>query len=98
MEVIVGITGAATIASYLVAFYKLGKPDTTSFQLVIVAIAVGQIASVAVAAAGEQLVWSQKGIANIFLGGILASAAAAGLSRTDQSAEAKRTGPDAPKE
>jgi hypothetical protein len=53
----------------------------------------GQLASVLVTAAQGSLAMNQKVIAGIVLTGIMASAAAAGISRTDQSAEKGRTNP-----
>lgn len=59
-----------------------------------VAFLAGQAAAILVAAAQGALAVNQIAIATIILTGIMAAAAAAGISRTDQSAEAKRTGTD----
>jgi len=95
MEVIIGISGAATICGLLVALFKLGVPSASSAMIALVAVLAGQFSSVLVTAAGDGLALNQKAIATVIITGIMAAAAAAGVSRTEQSAEAKRTGPDA---
>lgn len=90
MEVIIGISGASTVAMLLVSLFKLGRPTASSALIALVAFLAGQVASVLVAAAGEGLAMSQKVIATVVVTGILAAAAAAGISRTDQSAEKAR--------
>ena len=94
MEIIIGLSGATTAASLLVALFKLGVPSASSALIALVAVLAGQASSVLVTAAQGGLSVSQTVIASIILTGIMASAAAAGISRTDNTAEAKRTGPD----
>jgi hypothetical protein len=59
----------------------------------LIAVCAGQLSSVLVTAAQGAMAMNQKVIAGIVLTGIMASAAAAGISRTDQSAEKGRTNP-----
>lgn len=94
MEVIIGISGATTAASLLVALFKLGVPGASSALIALVAFLAGQLSAVLVTAAQGGLALQQTVIASVVLTGIMSAAAAAGISRTDQSAEAKRTGPD----
>src|SRR5688500_11802141 len=94
MEVIIGISGATTAASLLVALFELGVPSASSALIALVAFLAGQVSAVLVTAAQGGLAFSQAVIASVILTGIMAAAAAAGISRTDQSAEAKRTGSD----
>lgn len=58
-----------------------------------IAFLAGQASSLLVTAAQGGLAVNQKVIAGIVLTGIMAAAAAAGISRTDQSAEKARTNP-----
>lgn len=58
-----------------------------------IAFVAGQAASVLVTAAQGGLAINQRAISGIVLTGILSAAAAAGISRTDQSAEKGRTNP-----
>jgi len=94
MEVIIGISGATTAASLLVALFKLGVPSASSALIALVAFLAGQASAALVTAAQGGLATDQKVIASILLTGIMAAAAAAGISRTDNAAEAKRTGAD----
>lgn len=95
MEVIIGISGATTAASLLVALFKLGVPSASSALIALVAFLAGQLSAVLVTAAQGGLAISQAVIASVVLTGIMAAAAAAGISRTDNTAEAKRTGLEA---
>lgn len=90
MEIIVGISGATTIASLLVALFKLGVPSASSAVIAGIAFLSGQLGAVLVTMASTGLHRSQGVIATIVITGILAAAAAAGISRTDQSAEKAR--------
>lgn len=90
MEVIVGISGASTVAMLLTALFKLGVPTAPSKAIAVVAVLAGEVASVLVTMASTGLASDQKTIAVTIITGILAAAAAAGISRTDQSAETKR--------
>lgn len=90
MEVIIGISGASTVAMLLVALFKLGIPTAKSAAVAGIAFLAGQLAAIAVTAASDGLAINQKVIATIFITGVLSAAAAAGISRTDQAAEAKR--------
>ncbi len=94
MEVIVGISGATTVATLLVAIFKFGVPSAPSKVIAAVAFCCGQLSAVAVQAAGAGVSVSQKVIAVMFITGVLATAAAIGIRAVDQAAEAKRTGPD----
>lgn len=94
MEIIIGISGAATICGLLVALFKLGVPSASAALIALVAVLAGQASSVLVTAAGDGLAVNQKVISTIIITGIMAAAAAAGISRTDNTAEAKRTGSD----
>ena len=94
MEVIIGISGATTAASLLVALFKLGVPGASSALIALVAFLAGQASAVLVTAAQGGLHAQQTVIASVLLTGIMAAAAAAGISRTDNAAEAKRTGAD----
>ena len=93
MEIIIGISGATTAASLLVSLFKLGVPSASSAVIAGIAFISGQASSVLVTAAQGGLGVNQKAIAGIVLTGIMAAAAAAGISRTDQSAEKGRTNP-----
>lgn len=93
MEIIVGITGATAVAGLLVALFKLGVPSASSATIAGVAFVAGQLSAVLVTATAGGLAVSQRAIAGIVVTGILAAAAAAGISRTDQSAELRRTNP-----
>lgn len=93
MEIIVGISGATTAASLLVSLFKLGVPSASSAIIAGVAFVAGQCSSILVTAAQGGLAVNQKAVAGIILTGIMAAAAAAGISRTDQSAEKARTNP-----
>ena len=90
MEVIVGISGASTVAMLLVALFKLGVPTAPSKAIAGTAFLAGQLASVLVTMANGGLAANQKVIGSLIIAGVIASAAAAGVSRTDQSAETKR--------
>jgi hypothetical protein len=96
MEIIIGISGATTAASLLVSLFKLGVPSASSAVIAGIAFLAGQASAILVTAAQGGLAVNQTAISTMILTGIMAAAAAAGISRTDQSAEAKRTGPDAP--
>lgn len=93
MEIIVGITGATTTAGLIVALFKYGVPGASSRQIAGLAFIAGQLAAVLVAATQSQLAISQRAIASVAITGILAAAAAAGIDRTNQSAEKNRTNP-----
>lgn len=90
MEVIVGTTGAATVAMLLVALFKLGVPTAPSKAIAGIAFLAGQLAALLVTMASTGVAMDQKVLATMAITGILASAAGAGVSRTDQSAETKR--------
>lgn len=90
MEVIVGISGASTAAMLLTALFKLGVPTAPSKAIAFVALLSGELASVLVTMATTGIYANQQVIGSVVLTGILAAAAAAGISRTDQSAETKR--------
>jgi ABC-type uncharacterized transport system permease subunit len=93
LEIIIGISGATTAASLLVSLFKLGVPSASTAMIALIAVVAGQLASVLVTAASGGLAVNQKVIGGLVLTGILASAAAAGINRTDQSAEKGRTNP-----
>lgn len=93
MEIIVGISGATTVASLLVALFKLGVPAASSALIAGIAFLAGQLGAALVTMASTGLAGDQKTIATVVVTGILAAAAAAGISRTDQSAEKARTNP-----
>lgn len=90
MEIIVGISGASTVAMLLVSLFKLGVPTASSAMIAFIAFVSGQVASLLVTMASTGISTDQKILATLVITGILASAAAAGVSRTDQSAETKR--------
>lgn len=90
MEVIVGISGASTVAMLLVALFKLGVPTAPSKAIAAIALLAGELAAVLVTMASTGLATDQKTIAVTIITGVLAAAAAAGISRTDQSAENSR--------
>jgi hypothetical protein len=90
MDVIIGISGATTIASLLVALFKLGVPTVSSRVIAGAALLAGQAGAILTTAAGPGLAFNQKAIATVITMGILAAAAAAGINRTDQSAEKAR--------
>lgn len=101
MEVIVGISGATTVAMLLVALFKLGRPTAPSKAIAAVAFLAGQTAATLVTMASTGLAADQKVIATQIITGIIAAASSAGISRTDQSAETKRVeagAKEAPKE
>lgn len=90
MEVIVGISGASTVAMLLVSLFKLGMPTAPSKAIAGIAFLAGQLSSILVTMAGTGLATDQKTLATTIISGVLAAAAAAGISRTDQSAENSR--------
>jgi hypothetical protein len=90
MEVVVGISGASTVAMLLVALFKFGVPSAPSKAIAGIAFLAGQLSAVLVTMASTGLLLDQKVIGTLIITGVLASAAAAGISRTDQSAESKR--------
>lgn len=90
MEIIVGISGATTVASLLVALFKLGVPTASSAVIAGIAFIAGQTGAVLTTAASSGLALNQKVVSTVIVTGILAAAAAAGISRTDQSAEKAR--------
>jgi len=94
MEVIIGISGAATVATLLVAIFKFGVPSAPSKAIAMVAFLCGQLSAVAVQATGEGVVFNQKVIGTMFITGVLSAAASMGIRAVDQAAEAKRTGPE----
>lgn len=93
MEIIIGISGATTAASLLVSLFKLGVPSASSAMIAGIAFLAGQLSAVLVTAAQGGLALRQQVVATVLLTGIMAAAAAAGISRTDQSAEKNRTNP-----
>ena len=89
MDPIVEAGAAAMIAGYLVALYKLAVPTTASWTLVVVAMIAGIASSFLIALAGGMVLDTQNG-AQTVIQGIVAAAVAAGLTRTDASAEEQR--------
>lgn len=94
MEVIVGISGATTVATLLVAIFKFALPSASSKLIAVVAFLSGQLSALVVQMAGDGVSTSQKVIAVMFISGVLAAAAAIGIRAVDQAAEAKRVGPE----
>lgn len=94
MEVIIGISGSATVASLLVAIFKFGVPSAPSKAIAGVAFISGQISAIAIQAAGAGLAWNQKVISMVFIAGVLCAASSIGIRALDTAAEAKRVGPD----
>lgn len=89
------------MAMLLVALFKLGVPTAPSKAIAGVAFLAGQAASLLVTMASAGMALDQKTIATLVITGIIAAASAAGISRTDQSAEIKRVeagSKEAPKE
>lgn len=78
------------MAMLLVALFKLGVPTASSALIALMAFVSGQVGAVLVVMADTGITVEQKPLATIAVTGILAAAAAAGISRTDQSAENKR--------
>lgn len=91
MDPIIEAGAAAMVAGYLVALYKHAQPATASWALVAVAIVSG-ILSAFLVALGSGLELVAQTAAQTTIQGIIAAAVAAGLTRTDSSAEAKRPG------
>lgn len=89
MDAIIETGAAATVANILVNLFKLALPGAPSWALVSVAIAAGVLSSGLLTMAGTEP-WSQQVVAQTIIQGIIASAAAAGVSRTNTVAEAKR--------
>ena len=89
MDPIVEAGAAAMIAGYLVALYKHAQPSTASWSLVVVAIIAGIASAFLIALASGLILNAQTG-AQTAIQGIIAAAVAAGLTRTDAAAEAKR--------
>lgn len=89
MDPIVEAGAAAMIAGYLVAFYKLANPATAAWALVVVALTAGVASAFLIALAGGLVLNTQTG-AETAIQGIVAAAIAAGLTRTDNAAEARR--------
>lgn len=101
METIIGIGGASSLAMLLVALFKKGYPSAPSKLIAFISLLAGEASAILVAMAGEGLATSQKVLATTAITGIMAAAAAAGISRTDQSAENDRVAvgaKEAPKE
>lgn len=90
MDVIVGISGASTVAMLLVALFKLGVPTAPSKAIAGIAFLAGQLASLLVTMVSTGLMANQKVVGSLIITGVIASASAAGISRTDQSAENRR--------
>lgn len=89
------------MAMLLVSLFKLGVPTAPSKAIAAIAFLAGQLASLLVTMASTGLQVDQKVIGNLIITGVIASAAAAGISRTDQSAENSRVAvgaKEAPKE
>lgn len=95
MDPIVEAGAAAMVAGYLVALYKHANPATASWMLVVVALFAGVLSAFLIALAGGVELVAQTA-AQTTIQGIIAAAVAAGLTRTDSSAEAKRPDTDAP--
>lgn len=89
-----GTGTGAVITQYLVSLFKMGYPAATPARIVGVALLSGQIGTALVGLAAGGLHLTISSVASYIVFGILATAGAAGLNRTDQSAEAKRIGPD----
>lgn len=101
METIIGIGGASSLTMLLVALFKKGYPSAPSKLIAFVSFLSGQATAVLVAMAGEGLSTNQKVLSVTAITGIMAAAAGAGISRTDQSAENDRVAvgaKEAPKE
>lgn len=94
MDVVIGISGAATVSALLVAIFKFGFPSAPSKAIAAMAFVCGQISSVAIQAAGAGLTLNQKVIATVFVTGVLCAASSIGIRALDMAAEAKRTGPE----
>lgn len=90
MEVIVGISGASTVAMLLTALFKLGFPSASSASIAFIAFVSGQASAALTTMASTGIHLTQQSISTLAITGILSAAAAAGVSRTDQSAEKKR--------
>lgn len=93
MEVVIGISGATTVAGLMVALFKFGVPSAPSKVIAGFAFIAGQLSAILVTMAGAGLHRDQRTFATIVITGILCAAAAAGISRTDNSAEKNRTNP-----
>lgn len=89
MEPIVEAGAAAMVAGYLVAFVKLANPRIQSWVLVVAALIAG-IASAFLIALSSGVVLDMQTGAETIIQGIVSAAIAAGLTRTDNAAEAKR--------
>lgn len=92
MDVVIGITGAATIASLLVSIFKFGVPSASSKLIAVVAFLCGQLSALGVQAAGDGIVWNQKVVAVMFITGVLGTAAAMGIRAADAKADSQRVG------
>lgn len=88
--VMVGFAGATTVAAYLVAFFKISFPSAPSWQVVSASLLSGILAALLIQMAGDGIRVTQKVIAGVLLVGIGAAAAAAGINRTNQTADKKR--------
>lgn len=80
---------AATATSLVVSIFKFGWPCAPSWAIALVSVLSG-IGLAFVVALGQGDVLTQQTTAQSILAGIFAAAAAAGVSRADQSAEVKR--------
>lgn len=101
METIIGIGGASSLAMLLVALFKKGYPSAPSKLIAFVSLLAGEIAALLVAMASTGLLRDQKMLSTMIITGIISAASAAGISRTDQSAENDRVAvgaKEAPKE
>lgn len=89
MDFAIDTTAAATLCALLVALFKAAIPDARTWLLILVALASGIGAAFLVALASD-VVLVRPVVAQTVISGILAAGAAAGVTRTDAAAEARR--------
>lgn len=89
MDPFIEAGAAAIVAGYLVALWKMAQPTAPSWALVVVSLVAGIGSSFLIAVAEGAVLTAQVG-AQIGIQGVAAAAIAAGLTRTDSAAEAKR--------
>ena len=81
---------AAVVTGYLVGMVKQARPELASWLLVVTALVSGILATFLVSIAQDGIVVDPQIIAGNIIAGIMAAAAAAGLTRTDFAGERKR--------
>lgn len=94
MEQIIEVSAAVPIATALVLIFKFALPSSSSKVIAAFAFLSGQAGAILIAMAGDGIHANQKVIAIIVISGITATVTAMGLRAGENSAEARRVGPE----